>query len=571
MKKIIKIESKMIGVKKKKRVAAYARVSTSAERLKHSLSAQISYYSALIQKNPEWEFVRVYADDGISGTGTAKRTEFQQMINDCTEGKIDLILTKSISRFARNTVDLLENVRYLKSKGVEVFFEKENISSMSSDGELMLSILASYAQEEVRSISDNIKWRMRKDMQKGKLNAVTSFHILGYEWKDEMLVIVPEEADIVRRIFSEYRFGSSLYKIAKSLNADGITTKRGYQWDTAAIQRILKNITYTGNILHQKQYVVDPITKKRKVNNGELPKYFVENTHEAIIDKSEFDFVQELMKTRGIEKPWLKHQPDVDFFRGKIMCKKCGQKYWHQVYGKNISYWKHCNYKREDICIRGEINHNNLVKLTGEVCGIDKYDEKVFCEKIKAVYVLESDLLEFQLSDGRIITKEFANTGVKDYWTPENKAKLSAVRQDISYAKNKSVFTCKIKCSVCNCNFRKDKQVGKLSPSGIYYYWRCSIHSENCKAVGLRDDILKEIISDVMGTEYFDEDMFLQNVDRIFVMEQNVLELHFKDGMTKKALYEHPSVNPNLRWSKERKQAQSKTVKKYHKERGKDG
>ena len=199
MKKIIKIESKMIGVKKKKRVAAYARVSTSAERLKHSLSAQISYYSALIQKNPEWEFVRVYADDGISGTGTAKRTEFQQMINDCTEGKIDLILTKSISRFARNTVDLLENVRYLKSKGVEVFFEKENISSMSSDGELMLSILASYAQEEVRSISDNIKWRMRKDMQKGKLNAVTSFHILGYEWKDEMLVIVPEEADIVRR------------------------------------------------------------------------------------------------------------------------------------------------------------------------------------------------------------------------------------------------------------------------------------------------------------------------------------------------------------------------------------
>ena len=571
MKRIIKIEAKLTGENKKKRVAAYARVSTSAERLKHSLSAQISYYSALIQKNPEWEFVRVYADDGISGTGTAKRTEFQQMINDCTDGKIDLILTKSISRFARNTVDLLEKVRYLKSIGVEVFFEKENISSMSGDGELMLSILASYAQEEVRSISDNIKWRKRKDMQRGKLNAVTSFQIIGYEWKDGTLVIVPEEADIIRRIFGEYISGSSLYKIAKALNADGITTKRGYQWDATAIQRVLKNVIYTGNILHQKYYVVDPITKKRKANNGELPKYFVENTHEAVIDKSDFNFVQELMKTRGNEKPWLKHSPDVDFFRGKIICKKCGQKFWHQVFRKNISYWRHCNYKREDICIRGAINHNNLVRLTEEVCGIGIFAENVFYEMIEAVYVLESDLLEFQLSDGRVITKKFANTGVKDYWTPENKAKLSAVRQDVSYAKNKSVFTCKIKCSVCSCNFRKDKQVGKRSPKGIYYYWRCSVHGENCKAVGLRDDILKEILSDVMGTEHFDEELFLQKVDRIIVREQNKLQLHFKDGRITEALYEHHSVNPDLRWSKERRQSQSKIAKKYNKERGKDG
>ena len=165
MKKITRIESSIPIIKRRKKVAAYARVSTSAERLKHSLSAQISYYSAMIQANTEWEFVRVYADEYISGTGTAKRTEFQNMIKDCEEGKIDIILTKSISRFARNTIDLLENIRRLKDLGIAVIFEKENINSMSGDGELMLTILASYAQEEVQSISDNIKWRMRKSMK----------------------------------------------------------------------------------------------------------------------------------------------------------------------------------------------------------------------------------------------------------------------------------------------------------------------------------------------------------------------------------------------------------------------
>ena len=365
MKKITRIELPIPIIKRRKKVAAYARVSTYTERLKHSLSAQISYYSAMIQANTEWEFVRVYADEYISGTGTAKRTEFQNMIKDCEEGKIDIILTKSISRFARNTIDLLENIRHLKDLGIAVIFEKENINSMSGDGELMLTILASYAQEEVRSISDNIKWRMRKSMKMGKPNAVTSFHILGYEWENDTLVIVPKEADIVRRIFREYKSGNSLYKISKGLNADGISTKRGYQWDSTAIQRILKNITYTGNILHQKQYVVDPISKVRKNNHGELPQYYVESTHDDIIDKSEFDCIQDIMKERGIQKPWMCHQSDIDFFRGKIVCKKCGCKFWHQVghkEHKNVHYWRHSTYKSKDICIRGQINHNSLLK-----------------------------------------------------------------------------------------------------------------------------------------------------------------------------------------------------------------
>ena len=567
MKKITRIESSIPIIKRRKKVAAYARVSTSAERLKHSLSAQISYYSAMIQANTEWEFVRVYADEYISGTGTAKRTEFQNMIKDCEEGKIDIILTKSISRFARNTIDLLENIRRLKDLGIAVIFEKENINSMSGDGELMLTILASYAQEEVRSISDNIKWRMRKSMKMGKPNAVTSFHILGYEWENDTLVIVPKEADIVRRIFREYKSGNSLYKIAKGLNADGISTKRGYQWDSTAIQRILKNITYTGNILHQKQYVVDPISKVRKNNRGELPQYYVESTHDAIIDKSEFDCIQDIMKERGIQKPWMCHQSDIDFFRGKIVCKKCGCKFWHQVghkEHKNVHYWRHSTYKSKDICIRGQINHNSLLKITADICGLEKYDTSVFSENIEEVYVLESNSLEFHLSDGRIITRDFINTGRADYWTPEHRAKLSAIRQDISYAKNKSAFTSKIKCVVCQCNFVRAKQIGKHSPNGIYYYWRCKIHGQKCMAVGLRDDILKEIISHIMKTDYFDESLFLQTIDCIAVNEQGILECHYKDGQVIETLYEHTSINPNLRWNKERKQKQSCLIKKYH-------
>ena len=567
MKKITRIESSIPIIKRRKKVAAYARVSTSAERLKHSLSAQISYYSAMIQANAEWEFVRVYADEYISGTGTSKRTEFQNMIKDCEEGKIDIILTKSISRFARNTIDLLENIRHLKDLGIAVIFEKENINSMSGDGELMLTILASYAQEEVRSISDNIKWRMRKSMKMGKPNAVTSFHILGYEWENDTLVIVPKEADIVRRIFREYKSGNSLYKIAKGLNADGISTKRGYQWDSTAIQRILKNITYTGNILHQKQYVVDPISKVRKNNHGELPQYYVESTHDAIIDKSEFDCIQDIMKERGIQKPWMCHQSDIDFFRGKIVCKKCGCKFWHQVghkEHKNVHYWRHSTYKSKDICIRGQINHNSLLKITADICGLEKYDTSVFSENIEEVYVLELNSLEFHLSDGRIITRDFINTGRADYWTPEHRAKLSAIRQDISYAKNKSAFTSKIKCFVCQCNFVRAKQIGKHSPNGIYYYWRCKIHGQKCMAVGLRDDILKEIISHIMKTDYFDESLFLQTIDCIAVNEQGILECHYKDGQVIETLYEHTSINPNLRWNKERKQKQSCLIKKYH-------
>lgn len=251
MRKIEKIDVIKPILKSKKKVAAYARVSVETDRLKHSLSNQVSYYNQFIQSNPEWEFVGVYADSGISGTSASKRPEFQRLLQDCRDGKIDIVLTKSIQRFARNTVDLLEVVRELKTLGIEVRFEKENIHSLSGDGELMLSILASFAQEESRSISENVKWGTIKRFKQGIPNG--RFHIYGYRWEGDKLVIIEEEAKVIRRIYSEYLSGKSRLQIEKMFATEGIKTRRGYPWVDSNIRVILMNIHYTGNLLFQKE------------------------------------------------------------------------------------------------------------------------------------------------------------------------------------------------------------------------------------------------------------------------------------------------------------------------------
>ena len=290
MAKITRVEQAVSTIKTKKKVAAYARISMESERMNHSLSAQISYYSSLIQKNPDWQYAGVFADDGVSGTGTAKRDEFRRMVEAAENGEIDIILTKSIQRFARNTVDLLETVRHLKDIGVEVRFEKEHINSMSGDGELMLTILASFAQEESRSLSENCKWGIRKRFEKGIPNG--HFRVYGYRWEGDDLVIVPEEAEVVRRIFQNFLDGKSRLETEREFAAEGITTREGCRWVDSNIKVVLTNVTYTGNLLLQKEFISDPISKQRKKNKGQLPQYYVEDTHPAIIDKETFDYVQ---------------------------------------------------------------------------------------------------------------------------------------------------------------------------------------------------------------------------------------------------------------------------------------
>ena len=228
MKTVKKIEITRPVLPTRKKVAAYARVSMESDRMMHSLSTQVSYYNVLIQSNPEWEFAGVYADNFISGTSTEKRTEFQRMLADCEAGKIDIVLTKSISRFARNTVDLLETVRHLKELGIEVQFEKEHINSLSDDGELMLSLLASFAQEESRSISENARWAIQKRFEKGIPNG--HFRVYGYRWEGDDLVPVPEEAAIVKRIYQNFLDGKSRLETERELAAEGITTRDGCRW-----------------------------------------------------------------------------------------------------------------------------------------------------------------------------------------------------------------------------------------------------------------------------------------------------------------------------------------------------
>ena len=325
MRSINKIEAKTPQMPRRKRVAAYARVSMESERLQHSLSAQVSFYSSLIQSNPAWEYVGVYADNGITGTKAEAREEFNRMIADCEAGKIDIVLTKSISRFARNTVDLLNTVRRLKELGVSVQFEKERIDSLTEDGELMLTLLASFAQEEIRSLSDNVKWGTRKRFEKGIPNG--RFQIYGYRWEGDHLVIHEEEAKIVRLIYDNYMNGLSAETTEKQLAEMGVKSYKGQHFGNTSIRQILGNITYTGNLLFQKEYVADPISKKSRINRGELPQYFVENTHEAIIPMEVYQAVQAEKARRRELGALANWSINTSCFTSKIKCGRCGKSY----------------------------------------------------------------------------------------------------------------------------------------------------------------------------------------------------------------------------------------------------
>ena len=266
MAKIEKIEASNT-MPRLKNVAAYARVSSPKDAMQRSLSAQVSYYSGLIQSHPGWNYAGVYADEGITGTKET-RDGFRRLLDDCRAGKIDMIITKSISRFARNTVTLLSTVRELKSIGVDIFFEEQNIHSTSGDGELMLTILASFAQEESLSASENQKWRIKKNFEEGK---PWSGKLYGYRLVKGTFVIIPEEAVIVGRVFAEYLSGKGNAAIANGLNADGIPSREGGKWHAWVIGNMLRNVGYTGNLLLQKTYREDHLTKRKRNNDGVLP------------------------------------------------------------------------------------------------------------------------------------------------------------------------------------------------------------------------------------------------------------------------------------------------------------
>jgi len=330
----------------KKRVAAYARVSTDTEEQLSSYEAQVDHYTRHIQANDEWEFVKVYTDEGISATSTAKRDGFKEMVQDALDGKIDLIITKSVSRFARNTVDSLTTVRQLKEKGVEVYFEKENIYTLDSKGELLITIMSSLAQEESRSISENVTWGQRKRMQDGKVTLPYK-RFLGYEkGEDGLPKIVESEAVTVRMIYRLFLEGKTPSWIAKHLTEVGILTPaRKSVWQSTTVLSILQNEKYKGDAILQKTFCVDFLTKKMKVNEGEVPQYYVENSHPAIVTPETFDMVQHELSQRKDNRGYKASDSP---FSGKVICGECGGTYgskvWHSTSKYRRTVWQ-CNHK----------------------------------------------------------------------------------------------------------------------------------------------------------------------------------------------------------------------------------
>ena len=409
------------------RVAAYARVSSGKDEMLHSLSAQISYYSEMIQKHSGWIYAGVFSDEALTGTKD-NRPGFRRLLAECRTGKIDMVLVKSISRFARNTVTLLETVRELRNCGVDIFFEEQNIHTLSGEGELMLSILASYAQEESLSVSENQKWRIRKNFEEGLPWNNT---ILGYRNVEGVLTIVPDEAAVVKEIFDLYLSGMGIQAIVKTLNREGHQTRFGYRFNYSGVRKILRNQTYSGNLLLQKTFRENHITKKKLVNRGELPMYYAKNTHEAIISLEDFNRVQEMIKERAAKYA----PPDCEKipiypFTGLITCAKCG-KHFRRKTVKNGHVWI-CQTFNQDgraACAAKQIPESTLEALTADIN----------LDLITGITADDGNLVIFHFSDGSVIEKRWTDHSRSESWTDEmrrkagekTKARCQSCRQEM--------------------------------------------------------------------------------------------------------------------------------------------
>ena len=398
-----------MNIPKLKRVAAYARVSSGKDAMLHSLSAQVSYYSELIQNHSGWQYVGVYADEALTGT-KENRENFQRLLADCRDGKVDLIITKSISRFARNTVTLLKTVRELKTMGVDVFFEEQNIHSLSADGELMLTILASYAQEESRSASENIKWRVRHGFENGRTWNAT---VLGYRFDGGSYIVLEEEAETVRLIFDSYLQGQGTTAIANMLNTQNRPSRFGNAWGQTAVMKVLRNYTYTGNLLLQTTFSDNHLTKRKQQNNGELPMYHIKDAHEAIIPLEQFNAVQEEIKRRSAEfyKP---HKNKGQYaFSGIVECGCCGKHYRRKTTtGGQVWICPTFNAKGKAACPSKQIPESVLETIADEVGGVGK---------ITALQACNGNTLVVTLTSGEEIVKRWQDRSRRQSWTPEMK------------------------------------------------------------------------------------------------------------------------------------------------------
>ena len=420
-KQIIDITPTRTAFAEKKRVAAYARVSCDKDTMLHSLAAQIDYYRKYIIRNPEWEFVGVYADEAKTGT-KEDREQFQKLLSDCRSGLIDMVITKSISRFARNTVTLLGTVRELKELGINIFFEEQNINSVSEEGELMLTLLASQAQEESLSCSENCKWKIRKGFERGQPNTCT---MLGYRLVNGEITLVPDEAEIVKEIFDLYLSGYGVQKIANTLNERSVRTEKIPFWHLDTIRGILRNEKYMGDLLLQKSLSESHLTKRQVKNEGQLQQFYINDDHEPIVSRAVFAEAQSEVQRRA-----EKHKCGVgneSVFTGKIRCGICGKNYRRKTTPYNTVWCcSTFNTRGKAYCASKVIPENTLKDCISDALGSKYFAEDFFTETVESIVAEPGNTMRLTFKDGTEKRITWKDRSRSESWTDEMR---EAVRQ----------------------------------------------------------------------------------------------------------------------------------------------
>ena len=418
MEKIIEKRNFRSKLPNKKRVAAYCRVSVEKDAMLHSLANQVSYYQEYISSNPDWMFVGIYADEGISGT-KGNRPEFNRLIEDCKARKIDLIITKSISRFARNTTLLLETTRLLKSLNIDVYFEEQNMHSLSSDGELMLTLLASFAEEEAKSMSNNVRWKVNKFFEEGKVWGIHDFY--GYKVVNDNYEIKEDEALVIRLIFKLFtENGYGYQKIANYLNSINIPSPENTNWTFSTVRAIIQNITYTGELLLGKKS--GPMNGPHdKLNDGSYPMYHVSESHPEIVSKEIYEKAKE--KKENSKSKYVHEKSFVSPFEKKIKCACCNRNYVRKK-NKYRTFWicSSMSNKEPTSCSQTlSLREDTLIELTNIALGIDEFDETLFNKQIEKIIVHQSKDLDFVFKNGEVKTFHFEFKSRKESWTDEMK------------------------------------------------------------------------------------------------------------------------------------------------------
>ena len=491
---LTKFSSKPLEIKKR-RVAGYARVSSDKDEQFASYEAQVEYYTNYIKSHPDWEFVNVFTDEGISGTHTANRTGFNTMVSLALAGQIDLIITKSVSRFARNTVDSLTTIRKLKENGVECYFEKENIWTFDSKGEVLLTIMSSLAQEEARSISENVTWGWRKRFADGRV-AMSYPNFLGYEkGPDGKPAINEEEAKIVRYIFKSFLDGKTPHAIAKDLTDQGYKTVTGSsKWKGGTISGILKNEKYAGDAILQKTYKPD-LLSKRKANNGEVQKYYVTDSHPAIISKEVFEMVQEEFNAR---KEFKGQYSSNTVFSSKVICGHCGRAYGSKVWHSNDKYRKvvwRCNGKYQNHCTTPTLSEDELKQAVVNALNRFTVNKDSVIQGIEEIQdeLLSIDELKKQLAEAQAELEEITvllNGAVSDIEALQER--YSAASQKVDDLTKKLLDT-----------RRRSRQMHKF---------------------------IKEVKGLDKLVDTFDEDMWFGLIDHMTVYSKDKITITFKGG-----------------------------------------